>query len=256
MLLGYYTENMQDDKYQELKKLRVAYKYRSNVMYAGARYQCTHHSLAKARRPSNLLSKMELMNLKCFIRSEIADTVENFTRNSYSWLRTLFVGCLTLYNARRGEEPSRMLLNGKDALADTWLPSESIEAIEDQHVDPTDSFTTTYPGSEAENTKWKYFLTFESYVSCAGTNFHVFLQNGTKICFYLDESKKACTEIATKIWSRIYLLLQDENRERERERKIVCMYECVGVVVVKGMREVPLIVKLSFSHELVTLTIN
>lgn len=132
MLLGYYTETMQDDKYQELKKFRVAYKYRSNEMYAGARYQCTQNSLAKARRPSNLPSEMELMKLKCFIKSEIADTVENFTKNSYSWLRTLIVGRLTLYNARRGEEPSRMLLKEwEDALADTWLPSESIEAIED-----------------------------------------------------------------------------------------------------------------------------
>ncbi|KAJ8316513.1 hypothetical protein KUTeg_005920 [Tegillarca granosa] len=91
MLLGYYTETMQDDKYQELKKFRVAYKYRSNEMYAGAGYQCTHNSLAKAIRPSNLPSEMEFMKLKCFIRSEIADTVENFIKNSYSWLRTLIV---------------------------------------------------------------------------------------------------------------------------------------------------------------------
>ncbi|KAJ8313320.1 hypothetical protein KUTeg_009106 [Tegillarca granosa] len=62
MLLGYYTETMQDDKYQELKKFRVAYKYRSHE-------DISAHRILKQRQKDHLICHLKLMKLKCFIRS-------------------------------------------------------------------------------------------------------------------------------------------------------------------------------------------
>lgn len=63
---------------------------------------------------------------------EIEESVDSFTAEKCAWLRSLVVARLTLYNARRGEEPARMLMKEwKDAEAGTWLPEESIESIQD-----------------------------------------------------------------------------------------------------------------------------
>ena len=74
-----------------------------------------------------------MMKLKNYIQSEIGYAVKNFTLHQYTWLRSLVVARLTLYNARRGEEGSRLLLEKwNDAMNDIWVPQESTELIEDE----------------------------------------------------------------------------------------------------------------------------
>jgi hypothetical protein len=54
---------------------------------------------------------MDLQMLKCFIASEIEETIQHFSIDRYAWLRSLTVVKLTLFNARREEETSRMMLS-------------------------------------------------------------------------------------------------------------------------------------------------
>ncbi|KAL3870920.1 hypothetical protein ACJMK2_038948 [Sinanodonta woodiana] len=131
-LKGYYTETIQDDKYDEIKKFQLAYSFRSHEMFSNARYQCISSSVDKARRPEQLPEEEELMKLKTFISGQVKLVTDTFEITKYAWLRSLVVCRLTLYNGRRGEEPSRMLLSQwADAEDGVWLPSDQVLKIED-----------------------------------------------------------------------------------------------------------------------------
>lgn len=131
-LRGHYAEIMQDDKGKEMKLFKEAYKHKSNEIYSSARQTCVKSSMEKLRRPAHLPNEMELNKLKCYLDYEIKETVEKFSIGKYASLRTLLVSKLTLFNARRGDEASRMLINEwEDAKNNIWLPSDQVEKIED-----------------------------------------------------------------------------------------------------------------------------
>ncbi|XP_060582162.1 uncharacterized protein LOC132738621 isoform X2 [Ruditapes philippinarum] len=134
-LKGYYASKEQDDKKKELKHFKDAYEYKSKILYPKARQMCINNSFEKARKPANLPDEMELRKLKNFIEKEIVEITQNFHIKDYAYLRTLVVSRLTLFNARRGEEASRMLLSEwDDAMKSTWLPEEQVEQIDDEAV--------------------------------------------------------------------------------------------------------------------------
>ena len=75
----------------------------------------------------------EMRQLSQFMNTEISNITENFELSRYSWLRSLVVCRLTLFNGRRGEEPSRMLVSEfEDALDRAWLAHDSIDIINDE----------------------------------------------------------------------------------------------------------------------------
>ena len=132
-LKGHLNSTKQDDKSDELERFKTAYLFRSPEVFAGARYQCTQNSRNKARRPEQLPLLTELKKLKSFTINEINKSVDHFDISQYSWLRSLLICRLTLYNGRRGEEGSRMLLSQwRDAIDNVWLPKDRVEEIEDK----------------------------------------------------------------------------------------------------------------------------
>ena len=57
----------------------------------------------------------------------------NFLDKQITWLRSLLVALVTLWNARRGEEGSRLMISEfQDALKGRWLQADQIEEVEDQ----------------------------------------------------------------------------------------------------------------------------
>ena len=57
----------------------------------------------------------------------------NFLDKQVTWLRSLLVALVTLWNARRGEEGSRLMISEfQDALKGRWLQADQIEEVEDQ----------------------------------------------------------------------------------------------------------------------------
>jgi hypothetical protein len=77
-LHGHYTQLMEDNKAQELNHFKDAYKHTSSELFIGARQTCVKPSLQKLRRPEKLPCEMDLEKLKCFIASEIEETIQNF----------------------------------------------------------------------------------------------------------------------------------------------------------------------------------
>jgi hypothetical protein len=132
-LRGFYNDSMQDEKAQELERFQQAYTYHVPEMYGRARYKTILNSLDKARCPEKLPLKSELQKLRLFMLSEIDVVVASFTEKKITWLRSLLVGLLTLWNARRGDEGSRILISEfEDAMQGRWIPPHLIEAIEDK----------------------------------------------------------------------------------------------------------------------------
>ncbi|XP_053389498.1 uncharacterized protein LOC123565665 [Mercenaria mercenaria] len=132
-LKGMYSESMKDAAYKELSKFKKAYIYRSGELLANARYQSDKRSLQKARLPQNLPKEEDLRVLKEYTSSEVTKITLASDIKKYSWLRSLIVSRLTLFNARRGEEPSRMLLEEwNDAMSGRWLPKDQVEEVPDR----------------------------------------------------------------------------------------------------------------------------
>jgi hypothetical protein len=134
-LTGYFSSIQEDAKKKEMKHFLEAYKHKSKELIPKARQTSIKNSFEKARRPTNLPPEMELRKLKDFIENEIDRITTDFDVANYAYLRTLVVARLTLFNARRGEEASRLLLKEwYDALNDTWLPESEIDKVDDLGV--------------------------------------------------------------------------------------------------------------------------
>jgi len=132
-LRGYYNDTMQDQKALELDRFKQAYNFRSPEIFAKARYQSVKNSLDKARCPENLPLRAQLQKLRLFTLDEIQSVVHNFSTDKMTWLRSLIVSLLTLWNARRGEEGSRILISEwQDARMGRWIPPDQVEVIKDE----------------------------------------------------------------------------------------------------------------------------
>uniref|UniRef100_A0A8W8NZK8 Uncharacterized protein n=2 Tax=Magallana gigas TaxID=29159 RepID=A0A8W8NZK8_MAGGI len=88
------------------------------------------------RRPVRLPSEKEIEKLrdctKEIIDSLSIDMYETFDYSKYSQLRDAVVCRLTLFNARRGGEPSRMTVKDwEDALQGVWIDQTKVEHVED-----------------------------------------------------------------------------------------------------------------------------
>jgi len=131
-LKGIYSDQSQDDRRSELLKFQEAYSYRIPEVLADARFKNLTQT-QKHRRPEELQSTESMQILKTYVSQQIGSLMATaFDISQYPTLRDLLVSRLTLFNARRGEEPSRMTLDEwEDALNDVWLPKENLETLTD-----------------------------------------------------------------------------------------------------------------------------
>ena len=85
-----------------IPKLRNAYNFNLSDIVGKAGYHTEKNSLKKTRLPKNLPVEDDMIKLKHFLVPEINETEENFLLSQCTWLRSLVVSRLTLYNVRRG----------------------------------------------------------------------------------------------------------------------------------------------------------
>lgn len=112
-----------------LFQFQTAYLFRAHEIYAAARFKSQQNSMEKARRPEALPQEGEIRRLNAFIQSELE---RERAEVNYIHVRNLVVTRLTLFNARRGEEASRLTVKqAEDALAGVWLPEELVEKVTD-----------------------------------------------------------------------------------------------------------------------------
>ena len=130
VLKGIYVEEKKDDSAKEVELFQTAYAFRAHEIYADARHKTIANSLEKSRRPEALPNNSDLEKLNIYITDLLKSCKD--VEGNFCIIRSALVCRLTLFNARRGEEGSRLLLKQfEDSLAGVWIPSE-VENIRDE----------------------------------------------------------------------------------------------------------------------------
>ena len=137
MQANYYIK-MEDDKAEELAKFMTILKIIFPSFFQEAEESVVTKRQAELRAPLKLPPKENIIRLrdctKDIIRELTADKFSLYTTNEFCRLRDALVCRLTLFNARRGGEPSRMRLSElSDAMTDKWIDQHQAEHfIEDE----------------------------------------------------------------------------------------------------------------------------
>jgi hypothetical protein len=108
-------------------------------IFGDAEYAVVRSRQDKLRRPEQLPLEEDVTKLRNYTTTKIVELVGDKFSHPASWdvgnytkLRSVLISRLTLYNARRGGEPSRLLVSEwNDAVNNVWLPLSTIANIED-----------------------------------------------------------------------------------------------------------------------------
>ena len=149
ILCGHYAEFLFDEKTKEVEQFINAYNYSSHEVLSESRYIASSVTSQTRRRPELLPTIEQSRTLHNFIHKEITKTSSalriEFKSSSYRWLRSLTISVLTLYNARRGEEGTRLLMQDyQDALDDVWVPQVNLEELSDENRIMIDKYKMAY----------------------------------------------------------------------------------------------------------------
>lgn len=136
LLKGKYLCEKEDDKSAEIDNFLAVLFIYWNTVFSDAHYNMLKSRQIKLRKPKKLPIEEDVKIVREFTVNTIAHIVSdeyNFiSKNDFVQLRDLLICRLTLYNARRGGEPSRLLLEEWiDAETNSWISSSAVENITD-----------------------------------------------------------------------------------------------------------------------------
>ena len=133
-LHGEYLIQGKDAQATEINRFLAVLNYHWASMFGDAEYANSIKRQEVLRKPQKLPKQQDIKTLRDFTLKKIQELTDDtylFVANTeYSLLRDLVVSRLTLFNARRGGEPSRLLLEEwNDALNDVWY--NNTETVDD-----------------------------------------------------------------------------------------------------------------------------
>jgi hypothetical protein len=115
-LESYYCQTEQSAKVKEVKDFRSAFRGLSEESQSGGNFPSVH----------------EVQQVKDYIAAEILSAIKDNSVKDFSWLRSLVVASLTLYNARRGKEAAGILVSEwEHAENGEQLPEGEVETVMD-----------------------------------------------------------------------------------------------------------------------------
>jgi hypothetical protein len=105
-------------------------------LFANAHRNLLKRREINLRRPSEMPLEEDLAKTKIFVEGEIKELLEDkfflFGTSEFNRLRAAVVSRVTLFNARRGGEPSKLTVKEwLDADSGVWLPEAIVEKISD-----------------------------------------------------------------------------------------------------------------------------
>ena len=133
-LHGEFLINGEDAEALEIDRFSAVLNYHWSTLFGDAEYATVLQRQTVLRKPHNLPSEKDIKVLRDFTTQKIQELVADkyifIASSEYSLLRDLVVSRLTFFNARRGGEPSRMLLQEwEDALCNVWY--KDTESVND-----------------------------------------------------------------------------------------------------------------------------
>jgi hypothetical protein len=126
----------QDDKAEEMAKYILILQLIWPTFFASAEESVVKKRHSDLRRPVRLPNEKEIEKLRYFTKNVIErlseDIYQTLDYTKFCQLRDAVICRLTLFNARRGGEPSRMTIKDwEDALEGAWIDPVRIDHVED-----------------------------------------------------------------------------------------------------------------------------
>lgn len=117
-------ENAKDET-QSVRDFLDLLKHHQNAMFGDAKYLINKARQENLRLPARMPSEDDLKQLRNYTISRIAQLrrTPDMTRTEFVELRNLLCSRLTLFNARRGGEPSRLMVDHWTT-RHQWIPSD------------------------------------------------------------------------------------------------------------------------------------
>ncbi|KAH9523863.1 hypothetical protein Btru_047258 [Bulinus truncatus] len=135
-LSGLYITKDDTNKFKETERFLKLLQFRwSDINYA-AEKKIRLSKSEKLRRPNELPDEDDVLRLRDFTFTEIETLVQDqstkYSFNDFVKLRNLILCRLTLFNARRGGEPARLLLKEYwEGKSDAWIDNQRLDHIRD-----------------------------------------------------------------------------------------------------------------------------
>lgn len=135
VLKGEYVMNNEMEKAKEVDLFKDVLDYNWDFLFFSAQVSC-EAKRTNLRKPKDMPLESDVKKLREFILKEMThitdDVYAQFDSHLFVRLRNLIVARLTLFNARRGGEPARMLLKDwLDAESNVWVDPQLVENITD-----------------------------------------------------------------------------------------------------------------------------
>lgn len=135
ILKGTYLMDDDDDKAADIDKFVAVLELTQNAVFGDAAYKLHKTREEKLRRPSAQPLEKDIKTLRDYILQRIREiTSDKFCvmdSHRFVELRDCVVARLTLFNARRGGEPSRLFIkNWNDADKGVWLDQQQLDVLD------------------------------------------------------------------------------------------------------------------------------
>jgi integrase len=134
---GVYLIRDDDAKAESVKKFVTVLNLQWASVFGDAEFCAVQNRNAELRKPAALPIESDIEKVKKYILASVEEIVTDsylhWTQHEFARLRDLVVARLTLFNARRGGEPSRLMLREwNDAENGTWISDTATENVTDE----------------------------------------------------------------------------------------------------------------------------
>ena len=149
VVLGYYTQKTLLDKAAEVERFASVLELNWDFIFYSAEMQCEQQRNA-LRRPQDMPLEEDIENLKILISTKMSAALKDLYRfwgnHEFVSMRNLIVSRLTMFNARRGGERTRMTLSEwEDAEKGRWVDPDLVLRVDDPlEKDLIDHFKLAY----------------------------------------------------------------------------------------------------------------
>jgi len=154
---GMHLINDKDDKAAEVDKFVEVLELNYHSLFGDAMYALNRNRQVKLRRPAALPSEEDVSKLRQYNVARMQELLSNpykmWDSHSYIELRDLAVCRLTVFNARRGGEPARLVISEwQDAENGSWLDPKRLQvAATDKELTMFRNLKVTYQGGKGNN---------------------------------------------------------------------------------------------------------
>jgi hypothetical protein len=133
-MTGIYHALKDDEKSDEMGKLLQVVTYYRDDVFGDAHYELSRKNNEKKRKPSEQPSNADVQKIKDYQVKKMAELVNDpymiWDHTTFCELRDITASRLTMFNARRGGEPVRLLIfHVNEAMTDQWIDKERVSAL-------------------------------------------------------------------------------------------------------------------------------